>query len=80
MQAREVTRPRVGRLFGQRKGGACSEVDLLNEANFHRCHLSERMGQKTVNRRGSENNDDEEVEATVHFMGERSDRQNDESA
>ena len=38
------------------------------------------MGQKTVNRRGSENNDDEEVEATVHFMGERSDRQNDESA
>lgn len=38
------------------------------------------MGQKTVNRCGSENNDDEEVEATVHFMGERGDRQNDESA
>jgi hypothetical protein len=38
------------------------------------------MGPKTVERCRNENDDDEEVEPSVHFMRERSNGQNDESA
>ena len=58
----------------------CSEVDLLNEADFHWRYLSERMDPKAVKCCGSKDDDDEEVESTMHFVGERSDRQNNESA
>ena len=49
---------------------------MLNEADLHRRYLSERMGPKAVERRGSKDGDDEEVESAMHFVGERSNRQN----
>ena len=76
---RDGSQLRTGRLFGQRKGSGFSEVDLLNEANFHRRHLSEWVGRKAVERY-REDDDDEEVEPSMHFVRERSDGQNEEGA
>ena len=69
-----------GWLFGQRKESLFSKVDVLNEADFHRGHLSERVGQKTVECRCDENKGNEGVEPSVRFMYVRRDGQHDESA
>ena len=69
---------RVGGLFGQRKDGLFPNVDVLNEANFHRCYLSEWVGQKAVECCRNENNGNEEVEPPMRFVHERCDWQNDE--
>lgn len=61
----------AGGLFSQRKEGSLSKADILNEADFHRCHLSERMGEKAVECCGDENDGDEEVEPCMHFMHKR---------
>lgn len=71
---------RVRGLFGQRNGGPFSEVNVLNEANFHRCHLVKRMDKKAVECCRDEDDDNKEVQPSVQFMSERRDREKDEGA